>query len=321
MESKRSSHCNPLPTALDEIEDLRITRRELLDRVAELERAFKQELISHEEDLQEAKEDIDNLTRENRILRDQLHSERSTLRQAHFIEQDAESLADKHRDLLKAHKIELERQASYEILISQLQTELQHKEEALEQRAKYISAIEKAKKHLSDKYLRKAYIGVKKELAAVKGDLVKKADGFIGWRDDILRREQAAKGSQDEYRRLLKQNGQLNADLKEALKKAASADAAAQLKNERMKTLRTLNTKLEAKAKEADACVGNLMGEIRQIQEAMERMNSAKSTSEATEISKLKDQLAMDEAKAIQLMSKVAPLLHKTSQQAQSIEM
>lgn len=152
MEGRRSSLTHKFSAALEEIENLQISRSELLDRVAELEQAYKQELVSHEEDLQQAKEDIDHLTDENRILREQLQGDRKDIRRAHSIEQEAEELAAKHRDLLEAHTGELERQAAYEMLIGQLKTDLQHKEQELLQQIKFTTAIEKAKKLLADKY-------------------------------------------------------------------------------------------------------------------------------------------------------------------------
>jgi chromosome segregation ATPase len=152
MEARRSSLTHKFSAALEEIEGLQITRSELLDRITELEQAFKQELASHEEDLHQAKEDIDLLTEENASLREQLQGDRREVIRAQSIEQDVEELSTKHRDLLQAHKAELERQASYEMLIGQLKTDLQHKDQELVQQGKFIAAIEKAKKHLADKY-------------------------------------------------------------------------------------------------------------------------------------------------------------------------
>mmetsp|Transcript_21703 Transcript_21703/g.39616 ORF Transcript_21703/g.39616 Transcript_21703/m.39616 type:complete len:317 (+) Transcript_21703:2714-3664(+) len=316
MEGKRSSLTHKFSAALEEIENLQITRRELLDRISELERAFKQELVSHEEDLQQAKEDIDNLTEENRILREQLQGDRREVRRAQSVEQDAEELAAKHRDLLQAHKGELERQAAYEMLLGQLKTDLQHKDQELQQQHKFNSAIEKAKKHLAEKYQR-----VKKELTEVKNDLVKKADEFIKWRDDVFLREQNAKACIEEHRRIIKKVAQLEAELKEAQKRATSADAEIKQKNERMKTLRALNAKLEVRVTEADECIRNMMIELRQVQEAMERMSTAKSSNEASENVRLKDLLSKNEGKIATLMGKLVPLLQKNDQLSQIIEM
>lgn len=88
-----------------------------------------------------------------------------------------------------------------------------------------------------------------------------------------------------------------------------------------MKTLRALNTKLKAQFAESDECVHNLMAELRQVQEAMERMNAAQATCEASENAKLKDILSQNESKISNLVEKVVPLLKKNEQLVQINEM
>mmetsp|Transcript_21705 Transcript_21705/g.39621 ORF Transcript_21705/g.39621 Transcript_21705/m.39621 type:complete len:89 (+) Transcript_21705:240-506(+) len=88
-----------------------------------------------------------------------------------------------------------------------------------------------------------------------------------------------------------------------------------------MKTLRALNAKLEVRVTEADECIRNMMIELRQVQEAMERMSTAKSSNEASENVRLKDLLSKNEGKIATLMGKLVPLLQKNDQLSQIIEM
>lgn len=272
-----------------------------------LEDQLKEELRSHEQDLEQARKDIDMLTLENLELKETLAFQAVTFSDKELDKQQevAQVISAKYTELLDAHFKENERNSAYEVLHSNLKDELKLALDQMHQMRRYISVLEKTKnKVLTD------YQKIKAENKGLKEQAKKQEAEFTKSINKLKKKEEDTRVQLEEHRNLIKRNKVLEEKLQMILKELQKLETEYNDKDERLKTVRAQKNKLETRVKEQELKIQQLSAELKAHKEKIGEFTNTDGTIQASPV-ELDAKLTQSEQKLKEIVAKLEPLIIK----------
>lgn len=292
---------------MEKVQSLMREKHNAYQRAYILEEQLKEELRSHEEDLEQARKDIDILGLENLELKETLayHAVGFTEKEMDKQQEATEVISAKYTELLDAHYKENEKNSAYEVLHTNLKDELNLALDQMQHMRRYINILEKTKnKVLTD------YHKIKTENKTIKELVKKQNEEFTKNLAKLKKKDEDTRVQLEDYRNLIKKNKVLEDKLQLILREIQKLEIEYNDKDERLKTVRAQKNKLENKAKEQELKIQQLTAELKVLKEKIEEFTNTDGTIQ-TSPAELDAKLTQTEQMLKEIVVKLEPLMIK----------
>ncbi|OMJ72155.1 hypothetical protein SteCoe_29466 [Stentor coeruleus] len=279
-----------------------VSKQELEVKFRELEDKYRAQVLLHEQDLKDTKNDIDLLTEQNKFLRNALEIATSKAENQNPFEEKLKSIS-----LLYEKNLEI--LASHESYISQLESQNTVYSDQISKFQQKNGKLEEKKKKLIDEnnFLRNKSREFQESLEKV----TKEAEKIIS---EQMKREDSRKNQQEEYMSIVRKHSALEKKYKDLTLNFEKLEKELISKNERINSIRSSKTIQENKLKDEERKNEELFKRIKMF-ESSARYQKKVDTNEYSQIKAEQElKLVESERKLKMLSDKIEPLIKRNSQ-------
>jgi len=319
MEESLDQHLSLLSqkysSTLNQLQNLKQAKQEAEQKAEELEEQLKEELSAHENDLKQAQQDIDYLTRANSQLRKSLDSMKELQSNLHQKDGEYSSLLSQYKQVLERSSQDKQKASELETKNQQLQEELDSALQQLESMKKYQAALEKAKqKAIADS------AAIKKQTMEFQEKAYKREKELEKLLNETKNKEEDNKARQNEYRSLLKKNSSLTKENQELTANSKKLQEELKVKSERLATVRSHKAKVESMLKQEEKDKQELQIKITQLEKTVDLYGKLSKTQPESNNIGLDIKLSESEKKLQELIKKINPLIEKNKKLEEVVE-
>ncbi|CAG9313813.1 unnamed protein product [Blepharisma stoltei] len=304
-------------TLLTQNQSLKVSMQQADNKVKEVEEQLKNEMFTHEKDLEQVKMDIDYLTKQNHSLKQELqvYKHSGVEEELKLKDETNQELIVKYKDILEENYRDLEKLKEYENIIKEMKEELEfvHKENENLQRTlkNYESYKQKAANEAA--MLRREKEELEEVFKEQNKEVAKIVKGLVNKEDDNRFRQEEFKGILKKNQILEKKNKELQQNYNKALKEISD-------KNDRLNVFRQLKLTLENKLKEESSIKEKLNERILELEKKMSLYTRISNNHMCENNIELDYKLSETERKLKDLLEKIEPLMEKNSQLENIVE-
>ncbi|OMJ67023.1 hypothetical protein SteCoe_35932 [Stentor coeruleus] len=294
--------CQKFSNSQAQLALLTVSKQELEVKFRELEDKYRAQVLLHEQDLKDTKNDIDLLTEQNKSLRNALEIATSKA-------EDSNPHEEKLKNLSSLYEKNLGILTSHESYISQLESQNTAYSDQISKLQQKNCKLEDKKKRLIDEsnFLRNKTRELQESLEKV----TKEAEKIIS---DQMKREDSRKNQQEEYMAIVRKHSLLEKKYKDLALNFEKLEKELVSKNERINSIRSSKTIQENKLKDEERKNDELVKRIKMFESSV-RYQRKVDTNEYSQIQAEQElKLAESERKLRLLSDKIEPLIKRNSQ-------